>query len=185
LADSLTVILVAMIAGVLGPGVLAYITGRQRRSEKLDDYARQDKVAAEAAAAAQNLQISQAALAQQAADASTLAATQAAEAARLLVVSNAAQATAAKETSEKLTVIHGLVNSSLTEAISSELASTRRELVLLKRARRTAESRKAIEVAETRIAELTLTISDRNKEAASVAHLAAAAGLSSADGPAT
>ena len=174
-----------MIAGVLGPGVLAYITGRQRRSEKLDDYARQDKVAAEAATAAQNLQDSQATLAQQATAAAATAAEQAAEAARLLVISNEAQAKAAKATDEKLVVIHGLVNSSLTSSISGELGSTQRELVLLRRARRTAESRKAIEVAEARIAELTLIISDRNKEAASVAFAAKAAGLSSADGPAT
>jgi len=183
LSDSLTLIIVAMIAGVLGPGVLAYITGRQRRSEKLDDYARQDKVAGEAAIAAKNLQDSQAALAAQAAEASNTAARQAAEAARLLVISNEVQAVAARDQSEKLAVIHGLVNSSLTSAISGELGSTQRELVLLKAAPRTPESRAAIEVAEARIAELITAITDRNREAASIAGMATSAGLSPADAP--
>jgi hypothetical protein len=53
-------VIVALIVSVIAPTLLAYLTGRQRRAEKREDWARQDKVAervervAKVAAAAQS-----------------------------------------------------------------------------------------------------------------------------------
>jgi hypothetical protein len=41
-------VLITAIASTASPLLLAYLTGRQRRLEKLEDYARQDAVAAKA-----------------------------------------------------------------------------------------------------------------------------------------
>lgn len=42
----MTTLAVAIIAGVLGPVILAWLTGRQRHAEKVEDWRRQDEVAA-------------------------------------------------------------------------------------------------------------------------------------------
>lgn len=125
---------VALLVAVIGPAVLSFLTNRQRRADKREDWARQDAVAAKVDAAAR-----------QAATAAELlrlrqeqVAAQAAEAANLLLAANERVAAAAAETSGKLDVIHLLVNSNLTIAQQRELAATTtmlttmREVVSLK-----------------------------------------------------
>lgn len=186
-------ILVAIIAGVFGisgPLLLAWLLNRQRTAERLadaklrkeekdEDYDRQDRVAQSAATAARELALSQKVLADQA----TAAASH-------LVENNRIVATAAQQTQDGLSqlaegqkVIHGLVNSSLTTAMNGELGSTMRELVLLQGSPQNKMRDSAIEVAEARIAELTLTISDRNAAAEKVAAEAADVGFTTEDGP--
>lgn len=46
-------VIVVSVSAIFGPILLAFVTGKQRRAEKLEDYARQDAVAAQAARAAQ------------------------------------------------------------------------------------------------------------------------------------
>jgi hypothetical protein len=150
--EAWTPLLVA--AGViLGPLLLAYLNGRQRRAEKADDakqrqaekaedYARQDLVA-------ERLTSRQDEVAAQAAEAAALlverqdaAATKAAEAARLLLAAQKASiertdevarlaAEAARMTSAKLDsievqgkAIHTLVNQKLTDVTEQALAAT-------------------------------------------------------------
>lgn len=119
------VVLVAIISGIVGPSVLAGVGYVIHRSEKREDRAREDLVAA-----------------------------------RLLA--------AGKTTDEKLDVIHGLVNSSLTQALQGELDATRRTVVLLKLeagAIPTTEAAAEIAAAETRIVELATTIEERAAQA--------------------
>jgi hypothetical protein len=120
----------ALIAGVIGlvsPMAMSWLTNRNRRSEKMEDYARQDAVAAQAATAAALLAGKQEEIAR---------ATR--EAARLLVASNERQATAASDIGDKLQeqssalkVIHTLVNSSMTAAMQAEHDATQRELAMM------------------------------------------------------
>jgi len=99
--------LVAM-ATTASPIILSVITATQRRKEKVEDYARQDGVAA-----------------------------QAREAARLLLAANervARQtAAAATETQSQLKQIHTLVNSKLTEEMKRSLIALKAQIVLLRR----------------------------------------------------
>lgn len=183
--EALQLIVVALIAGVVGPSVLAFITGRQRkadrieesklrREEKEQDWQRQDDVAAQAVKAASLAQEAVAAQAIQAAE----AATQAAEAARLLVESNEAVAEIARETNtrldSKLDIIHTLVNSNMTAAMQSEMDSTIRELAGLKEIVRlnklagsapSEEALAAILSTEAKIVELQTNLNDRRSQA--------------------
>lgn len=149
------IIIVALIAGVLGPTVLAFITGIQRarddrraadirREERLEDYARQDAVAAQAEKAVNLLQESQAKIAD-----------------------------VAHTTNGKLDVIHTLVNSNMTAAMQAELDATVRELALMheiiemKRkvgSEPMADSISALALTEARIIELQNNLNDRNRQ---------------------
>jgi hypothetical protein len=144
------------------PVLLAYLTNRNRREEKKEDYARQDQVAAQAAEAARLLVERQDA-----------AAAKAAEAANLLLAANERVAQTAVVTNGKLDVIHTLVNSNYTSALQSELSTMKRELVLLlsvidlkKAAGQSSNGDAANEIASTRakIAELEATLADRLKQ---------------------
>ncbi len=99
--------LVAM-ATTASPIILSVITANQRRKEKLEDYSRQDAVAA-----------------------------QAAEAARLLLDANERvarqSAASASETQSQLKQIHTLVNSKLTEEMKRSLIALKAQIVLLRR----------------------------------------------------
>lgn len=99
----------AIFASISAPLLLLYLTARQRRVEKAEDYRRQDEVArvAEERAAKATL-------------AATEVATQAREAARLLLDVNDRVAKTAKGVDAKLDVIHTLVNSNLTAALQAE-----------------------------------------------------------------
>lgn len=164
--NTIVVALIVSLGTVLSPALLSYLTGRQRRQEKAEDYARLDAVAARAEA------IAGAAAAEAAAVAS-----QAAHAAELLLESNervaAAAAAAATTTTGQLDQIHVLVNSDRTSSLASELAATElalvsmREIVDLKRAlgqQPAADAATVIELTEARIAELRAQLSDRRRQ---------------------
>jgi hypothetical protein len=118
-------LVVAPVSGLVGPLLLARLTDKQRRADKLQDWARQDRVAAQAAKAAQLLLERQDAVA-----------AQAAEAAQLLLAANervaAQSADAFAATQAQLGQIHLLVNSNLTEAQRRELEATVAMLVTMK-----------------------------------------------------
>lgn len=96
---------IVALATTASPIILSVITANQRRKEKIEDYSRQDAVAA-----------------------------QAAEAARLLLDANervARQtATASTETQGQLRQIHTLVNSNLTQEMQARLVALDAQIVL-------------------------------------------------------
>jgi len=156
--------------GIGAPALLAYLTGKQRREEKLEDYARQDLVAERAEKAARNAE----AVAKAAAVKAEQAARQAAVAAAKLLASNAdiavTSAVAAKATLDQLGVIHTLVNSTLTASMEGERFGAIRELALAKRLEALAvvnglepdpETAGLIVAAEVRLAELEAQLAER------------------------
>jgi hypothetical protein len=148
----LEVVVVAVIVSVISPMIVGLMQtnqrqaeARDRRSEKIEDWARQDAVAA-----------------------------QAAQAADLLLQQNRKVAEAAVVTSQKLDVIHVLVNSNMTAAMQSELDATVRELAMMREVIRlneaaghepSSESLSAVKATETRIAKLRAELQDRLKQA--------------------
>lgn len=131
-------IALALIVSVIAPTILAWLTNRNRRAEKTEDWKRLDDVAARAA-----------------------------EAARLLAAEQKRVAEATKTASDKLdtivtttAVIHTLVNSSLTAAIERQLFLAKR---LLETDDITADEQAAL---KAEIAELGTVLSDRRAQAA-------------------
>lgn len=148
----------AMVSGVIGPLVLAGITGRHQRIEKQSDYARQDIVAARAEAA------------------NTILLRKQDEVAKQLVESNIRRDVSAKETITKLDTIHGLVNSNLTTALQSQYEAKISELALMREVidlkevagrKPSIETLAAADAIEAKIKELRATLVDRAKQAAS------------------
>jgi chemotaxis response regulator CheB len=109
------VIAIALFSSVTAPLILTLLTGRQRRAEKEQDYAREDAVAEQAAKAAKLLLDSQ--------KETRLAAEKVARVA----------AEAATSTDMQLERIHKLVNSDMTSARTEQLKAEREKLVALKR----------------------------------------------------
>jgi hypothetical protein len=151
MSDAVVIAIIGMIAAsgtVLSPVILSHMSARARRAEKQLDWAREDKVAA-----------------------------QAAEAASLLLAANErvartaeGVAKTARVTNAKLDVIHTLVDGSMTAAMQSELDATVRELTLMREVaglRRaaghdpSAEALAAIDATVLRIAELKTKLADR------------------------
>jgi hypothetical protein len=184
------VTLVISVAGVIfasitAPLILAHRTERMHREDMLSDYQRQDKVAAEAAKTAKAAAEQVRDVAEQAAvAASVLRAAQAEsirrtdEVARL--TAQQAEGTAARldDTNSKLDVIHGLVNSTLSAALQSELdalvtsLAMMREVMDLKKSggREPAEEAViALQATEAKIAELKVTLADRLRQAEVIA----------------
>jgi hypothetical protein len=144
----------AFVVAVVGPLLLAWLTNRQRRSDKREDWARQDAVAEKAA-----------------------------EAAKLLLAANERVAKTAAETNGKLDVIHTLVNSNMTAAMQAELDATSRELVSLREITAlkqaaglepTPAALAAVQATEAKIAELTAALRDRLAQTALAEQQAAA-----------
>ena len=145
------------VAAIVGLGTLAqiYMSGRVRRADKREDWAREDAVAArveeartQAATAARLLLERQDAIA-----------AQAREAAALLLANNEAVAATAAETQGQLQVIHTLVNSTLTGAKQAQLEATLGQLVLLNQF--TPGDTGAIAAAQTAVEELRVELADR------------------------
>jgi peptidoglycan DL-endopeptidase CwlO len=184
-------IVTSIFASITAPLIIAHRTERMHREDQLADYQRQDRVAATAAATAR-----------EAAEQVRLVAAQAAHAARALQAAQTesirrtdevARATAAQaarsdarldDTNSKLDIIHGLVNSTLTASMQSELdalvtsLAMMREVVDMKRTaghEPTAESAIAIADTTARIAELQAALADRAAQAAATAAAQAAA----------
>lgn len=144
--DSAIVISLLAFAGViLSPILVAWLTGKQRHQEKLQDWERQDQVA-----------------------------TKVSEAAEKLAESNKIMTASAESTGRKLDVIHTLVNSNMTAALQGELNATLRELAMMQEVLAlksksgltpTPEALAAIQSAEKAIAELTTTLAERLSQA--------------------
>lgn len=145
------------------------IAANVRKSEKNEEWERQDKVAAAAEVAAEKLANRQDAaearaveVVDQAKEAARLneerqdrLENQTAQAARLLVINNEAVHEASVATQEKLEVIHTLVNDKLTAAMKGRLASDVLALVTLRRvAELTKEDQRVIAVLNSDITEL-------------------------------
>jgi len=140
--------LIVAIPAMLSPVIMSWLTNRQMRLGKAEDYARQDAVAAKVDAAA----------------------AKAAEAAKLLLAANERVAATTVITNGKLDVIHTLVNSSLTTAVQDSLDARRislalmLEIVELKKVagkQPTRESLAAISSVKAKIAELETLLADR------------------------
>jgi flagellar biosynthesis GTPase FlhF len=130
-------IIIAVIATIISPLILSWATGRQRRKEKVQDWAREDEVARRAQVAADNLLAGQT------------------EATRQAKKAAAATKSALKE-------IHTLVNSDMTAARQSELTQTRALLVLMQAQTDPTESDiAAMDAQEIRVAELENILADR------------------------
>lgn len=145
----------AIFASITAPMILAWRTQVMAREDREADWARQDKVAAEARAAAENV------------------------AAQLLSAEEHASA-AEEKTHEKLDVIHVLVNSNMDAAMQGELDAVRRELAMTREvaALTRAAGREpavrllgAIEAAGLRIAALEAQLAERKKAAREAARL--------------
>jgi len=148
-------IVIAVIVGgmaVAGQQVQAWNARKAIRESKLEDWAREDQVAAKAA-----------------------------EAAKLLLEQNKVVADAAATTNAKLDVIHVLVNSNMTAAMQAEYDATVRELAMMREVARlnriagtepSVEALAAIDATAVKIAELKATLSDRLKQTEIVAQAA-------------
>ena len=154
MSEAISLALIIAVPALLAPLLMAWLTHRNARKDREHDWERQDKVAERAAEASRKILASQAA--------TTAAQEEATQAAHL----------ARKETYSQLTAIHTLVNSNYTIALTSELNSTRRELIALKEimALRAATGRPinsdaemTIETAERRVRELTAELTERDK----------------------
>jgi len=146
-----SVVVVALIVAI-GAVVQIHVNGQQRRRDKREDWERQDIVA-------NRLTARQDAIA-----------AKAAEAAALLLANNQVVAETAARTQGQLTVIHDLVNSTMTEAKQSELVALRGQLVLMGRVMAlneeqgiasTEEDRAALEAIDARVAEVQAIVDDR------------------------
>jgi len=150
----------AMVSSMVTPWILSY----QRRSEKEQDYKRQDEVATKAAKASEVLLESQQQLVHQ--NDSTAA---------LLLKSNTKAEASAKVQEAKLDQIHTLVNSNLTAAMQDQLDALKAMLVLLLEtvdlkhaaspgAAPSKETVTTIAATKTKIAELSAQLEDRLKQ---------------------
>jgi hypothetical protein len=140
--DTVLVAAIGAMGIVVSPLLLAYLTGRQRAKEKIEDWRRQDAVAA-----------------------------QAAEAAALLLAANADVARIAKATAEgvngKLNQIHELVNSTLTGALEDQLLAREQLLVMMRRDLNRdpdPDAQSAVVAMEAVVAELRSKLADRAKQ---------------------
>lgn len=140
---AITVALTTLVTSTLGPLSIAYLTYRTRRQERLEDWARQDEVARHA---------------------------------KDVALQQAAQArittTEIARNSDKLDVVHSLVNSQLQAALQAEHDALVVQLALMKEmmAMRsgggtTPEALAAIEKVQERISELEVIIKERNAKA--------------------
>ena len=146
--------IIAALGGFISPFVMAWLTNRNARRMKIDDYARQDEIA-------KRLSERQDAAEDKAAE----VAKQAAEAARLLVESNRKQENIAKIQGAKLDQIHTLGNSNLTAAMQNELDARRATVVVLKRLPNPSkEETSEIEGNQAKMAELDAQLRDRKKQ---------------------
>jgi hypothetical protein len=137
----LPTLVVATLVSVVSPAILAVITGWQRKSETLLNWARQDKVADAAA-----------------------------EAARLLVIDNRKVAAAAVEATAAMrgdmAVIHTLVNSNLTEEMKLRMEANQRTLSAMRRLeKKTAEDMEEIAGLMQTVHDLGEKLASRNKSA--------------------
>jgi hypothetical protein len=165
--EAVWIALIVAVPALLGPILVARTTNKQRRLDKIEDWAREDAVAAKAVL-----------VAEQAAEAARLlrvrtdeVASKAEEAAALLLEANerVAKQTSevAKVTTGKLNQIHELVNSNMTIAIEDQLLANEQllvvlvELAQLRGSDAAPETTAAIIAAKGKIRELQSRLTDR------------------------
>lgn len=161
MSDPVWIALIVAVPAMLSPLLMAWLTNRNRRLEKQEDYARQDAVAAKAAEVAKLLLDRQAEVS---------AAT--AEAARLLEVNTQAVSDTAAKTHTQLKVLTGMVDGNFTRLMEAELEAIAHGLVLSRQVialtfanghEPPEESLAAIKATEIKIAELKKTIAERHQ----------------------
>lgn len=168
----LSPVVVALILGIMGtlvsPIVLGYLTAREARRIRREDWARADQLAAELAARTDAVATQAAEAARLLAERQDAAAEKAAEAARLLLATNVlaaeqaiAQAAANEATAAQLGAIHVLVNATLSAAMASELVALEQQLELMRELRR---PRERIDPVEVRVLELRAKLENRRQQ---------------------
>ena len=134
ITEPVYIAVIVAISSMFGPVLMAWVTYRVQRAQRLEDWARQDEVAR-----------------------------------RVEQVATHAAA-AAQTTSDKLDVIHTLVNSNMTAALQSEFDAVTRELVMMKEVillnrasgqEPSVDALAAITTTEAKIAELSSILTDR------------------------
>lgn len=185
--DPLVLAAIVVGSGIIGPLVLQGLNARAKRKdkqldaalrkqEKADDYARQDAVAAAAAEVARKAEEAAALLLER----QNKVARKTNEVARNLKETDALVAETASETNNKLDeltvgqkAIHILVNSQMTASLESELRAekgkraTLIEIIALKKVmgqKASAETLAALTSTDERIAELEITLTDRERQ---------------------
>jgi membrane-bound lytic murein transglycosylase len=167
--DTVWVAVIVGVAGIIGPGSLAWFNARQTRHNQQMNFLREDAVAAKLAARQDEIAEQAAKVAEQAAEAARLltarqdaAAAAAATTAELLLAANervAAQSRdATAQTNGKLAQIHELVNSTLTAAMTAELVALEQQRELMEELGRPATK---LDDINRRIKLLTMKIADR------------------------
>ena len=179
----IAVAVVAIFSSITAPLILAHRTERMHREDQLADYQRQDEVAKEAKETAFAMAAQQDVIIRQQKDATEAARVRDGHAEKLA-------AAVAKSVDDKLDVLHGLANSTLSAAIESELGALETSLAMmnevidLKKAAGIEPTREAIiamQATEANIAELRATLADRLNQAETIAGRAAVAVASAAD----
>ena len=179
----IAVAVVAIFSSITAPLILAHRTERMHREDQLADYQRQDEVAKEAKETAFAMAAQQDVIIRQQKDATEAARVRDGHAEKLA-------AAVAKSVDDKLDVLHGLANSTLSAAIESELGALETSLAMmnevidLKKAAGIEPTREAIiamQATEAKIAELRATLADRLNQAETIAGRAAVAVASAAD----
>jgi hypothetical protein len=159
---TMVIAIIVALGGIASPIVMAWLTNRNARQMREEDYARQDVVAARLTRRQDEAE----------AKAAEVAA-QAAVAAQLLVDSNHKQEEIAKTQNAKLDQIHSLVNSNLTAAMQDQLDTRISNLALLVEAGdakkaaglpQNEETLGAIYQTRIKIDELTAKLADRKKQ---------------------
>jgi hypothetical protein len=125
-------VIIALMATVVSPSLLAWFTNRQRRAEKQQDWDRQDEVARQQKEDEERKTEAAEEAARLNEERQDRIEKQAQEAARLLVESNKAISDTAGVIIGKVDDVHDLVNSDLTKAKESDLSAERGKLVMMK-----------------------------------------------------
>lgn len=151
-----TAVIVVVAASIVGPTLLSVLTAWQRRTERQEDYARQDAVAKAAEDRESRQEVAAHAVAEQARETVK-------KAAELLLAANERVATQSAAASEvingKLGQIHELVNSTLTGAMQAELVARQAQVELVRRF--TPSQTAEIAVLESAVADLQMKLTDR------------------------
>lgn len=158
--------LIVAVPAMLSPLLMAWLTNRNRRMEKQEDYKRQDDVAAKAEQVAQLLL-----------DRQTEVSAATTKAAALLEVNTKAVSETAAATQTQLKTLTGMVDGNFTRLMEAELEAIAHGLVLSRQVAAltftaghepTSESVAAILATEVKIAELREAIAERKHTASAL-----------------
>jgi biopolymer transport protein ExbB/TolQ len=162
MTETFWVAIIVLFTSVGSPILLAHLTSRRHRRERLEDYERQDRVARRVAEAAERLTKRQ-----------DQTAIKAAEAAELLLAANERVAATAGVVNDKLDIIHTLVNSNMSAAMQAELdaletsVAMMTEVIDLKKAagrEPTQDALVALKSARAKVRESKVALADRTTQ---------------------